>query len=414
MLRTDRLWRQRDFSIFWLAQTLSTAGDSFSYVAIPLLVLHATGSVTQMGLLTGLTGAASILAGIFAGVVVDRVDRRRLLIACDVGRAMLYALVPLAWVLGPQTWLLYLVMPLGGVFGMLFQVAYVTAVPNLVEPDRITEANGRLYASYAAASIGGPMLAGVVSGLFGPTTAIAIDAASFAISGLGLFLVRLVSDVTSSEVTSSEVTWSSLLVGARFLWRQPVLRALTVLLSFLTFLTLGLTDIFIYHLKHDLAQPDSTVGYVLACAALGTVIAALIVAPARRRLGFGACWIGSYALVGFVIAGVGRSTSVPMIAALITLFAFGTSTAGICSMSLRQEVTPDHLLGRVTSAFWTIHSALGPAGAAILTAAASRYGVGVVSVLAGLACLAVVAASAFLTPIRQPRPELSIVHEQSG
>lgn len=392
----DALWRNRDFGIFWLAQTLSTAGDSFSYVAIPLLILHATGSVTQMGLLTGLTGAASILTGIFAGVVVDRVDRRRLLIACDVGRAMLYALVPFAWVLGPQTWLLYLVMPLGGAFGMLFQVGYVTAVPNLVEPDRITEANGRLYASYAAASIAGPMLAGVVSGLLGPTAAIAIDAASFAVSGLGLFLVRLV-----SHVTSSGVTWSSLLVGARFLWRHPVLRALTVLLSFLTFLTLGLTDIFIYHLKHDLAQPDSTVGYVLACAALGTVIAALIVAPARRRLGFGACWIASYALVGVVIAGVGRSTSVPAIAALITAFAFGTSMAGICSMSLRQEVTPDYLLGRVTSAFWTIHSALGPAGAAILTAAASRYGVGPVTALSGLACLAV-AASAARTPIRLP------------
>jgi MFS family permease len=182
-----------------------------------------------------------------------------------------------------------------------------------------------------------------------------------------------------------------------------VLRALTVLLSFLTFLTLGLTDIFIYHLKHDLAQPDSTVGYVLACAALGTVIAALIVAPARRRLGFGACWIGSYALVGFVIAGIGRSTSVPMIAALITAFAFGTSIAGICSMSLRQEVTPDYLLGRVTSAFWTIHSALGPAGAAILTAAASRYGVAAVSLLSAIACLAV-ATSATLTPIRHPHP----------
>jgi MFS family permease len=331
------------------------------------------------------------------------VDRRRLLIACDIGRAMLYALVPLAWVLGPQTWLLYLVMPLGGAFGMLFQVGYVTAVPNLVEPDRITEANGRLYATYAAASIGGPMLAGIVSGVFGPTAAIAIDAASFAVSGLGLFLVRLRRPVSASDASRSGVAWSDLLVGARFLWRHPVLRALTVLLSFLTFLTLGLTDIFIYHLKHDLAQPDSTVGYVLACAALGTVIAALIVAPARRRLGFGACWIGSYALVGFVIAGIGRSTSVPMIAALITAFAFGTSTAGICSMSLRQEVTPDYLLGRVTSAFWTIHSALGPAGAAILTAAASRYGVAAVSLLSAIACLAV-ATSATLTPIRHPHP----------
>jgi MFS family permease len=87
------LRRNRDFNVFWFAQTLSVAGDSFSYVAIPLLVLHATGSVTQMGLLTGAAGAASIAAGTIAGTIADRIDRRRLLIVCDLARAVLYGLI---------------------------------------------------------------------------------------------------------------------------------------------------------------------------------------------------------------------------------------------------------------------------------------------------------------------------------
>jgi MFS family permease len=398
------LWRSRDFSLFWLVQTLSVAGDSFSYVAMPLLVLHATGSVAQMGMLTGAAGIASIVSGIFAGVLVDRVDRRILLIGCDAARAVLYALVPLVWLFAPQVWLLYVVVPLGAALAMIFRVGYVAAVTTLVAPDKMTEANARLSATYAAASIGGPMLAGVLSGLFGPTAAIAVDAGTFAVSAFGLMFVRLNGRPASAR-TKERFSRRDLIVGAQFLWRHPALRALTVLLSLLTFVTLGFTDILIYYLERELHQPDRTVGYVLAAAAVGTILAALVVAPARRVLGFGVCWIGSYAVCGLAIAGVGLTRDVPMIAALATTIVFGTSVAGICSLSLRQEVTPDHLLGRVTSAFWTIHSALGPLGATVLTASAARFGVPAVCVVAGIACL-LVAATGTLTPIRRARPEL--------
>ncbi|MBF9134951.1 MFS transporter [Plantactinospora sp. S1510] len=404
------LWRGRDFPLFWSGQTLSALGDSFSLVAVPLLVLHATGSVARMGLLTGLAGAATIVAGIFAGFLVDRVDRRMLLICCDLARAVGYALIPLVWLVSPQLWLLYLIAPACAAIGMIFQVGYVAAVPRLVDPGQVTRANGQLYASYAAAGLAGPLLAGVLSAALGPTAAIGVDAGTFAVAALGLCLVRLRAPAVTpvdgrGGSTAVRGDWTNLLVGVRFLWRHPVLRTLTVLLSFLTFLTIGLTDIFIYHVKHDLGRPDGDVGYVLAAAAAGTVVAALLVAPVRRRLGFGTCWIGAYAVAGLAIAGAGLSGSVPALAVFVTGYAFCTATAGICSMSLRQQVTPDQLLGRVTSAFWTLHSALGPLGAAVLTVAVARYGTAPVCLTAGVVCLAI-AAVATLTPIRQPRPEL--------
>ncbi|KPC87767.1 hypothetical protein ADL35_07670 [Streptomyces sp. NRRL WC-3753] len=105
------LWRQRDFGVFWAAQTLSVLGDSFALIALPLLVLEATGSIARMGLLTAVGGAAAVLAAVFAGTVVDRVDRRGLLIGCDLVRMVLYGLIPLVWLLGPQIWLLYAVLP---------------------------------------------------------------------------------------------------------------------------------------------------------------------------------------------------------------------------------------------------------------------------------------------------------------
>ncbi|NUR50671.1 MAG: MFS transporter [Hamadaea sp.] len=396
----------RDFALFWAVETLSTFGSSFSVIAVPLMVLHATGSVTQMGLLTGALGAATLVSGFFAGVVADRFDRMRLLIMCNVAQAVLFGIVPLVWLFASPIWLLYVVVPLTGAFAMLFRVTYVTVVPRLVDADQLTRANGRLSASFAASQVIGPILAGVVSGRFGPSVAIAVDAATFVLASIGLLFVRLRVQAPAEEhaVPARMSFWAEFSGGARFLWRHPVLRSMLVLLTMMIFFWQGLVDVVIFYLKHDLGQPDRTVGYVMAVAALGTVAGALVVARVRRLIGFGVTWIGSTMLAGLCVAAIAFTHSVPGVAVFTTL-AFGcTAIGGICSMSLRQEITPSALLGRVTSAWWTIHFSLGPIGAAVVTASAERFGVALVIGVAGLAYL-LISAIGFLTPIRQPHPE---------
>jgi MFS family permease len=433
--------------VFLTSQTLSVAGDSFALIAVPLLILQATGSVAQMGLLTGAAGVAAVVAGIFAGILVDRLDRWILMAGCDLGRMLLYGLIPLVWSVHPEVWLLYVILPVCAALGMIFQVGYVTVVPVLSGPARITEANGLLYGASSTAAIAGPLLAGLVSAAVGPAGAIAVDAVSFAASAAGVLLVRRslsvsrakaaypavsggrVADgcsamppVTGTPDTAGEPDrdaigtpgtagepdrespWRELLAGARFLWQQPVLRALTVLLTFFIFATEGLPDVLIFYIKHDLGQGDGVVGLVLAIAALGTVFGALVVAPLRRRLGFGTCWIGSVLLCGVAVGGLGATGSVPPTAVLAAVYLGCTSVAGICSMSLRQQVTPAHLLGRVTAAFWTIHFSLGPIGVALLTWAAGRFGVEQACVASAAACL-LLGAVALVTPIRQRTPE---------
>ncbi len=400
--RARPLWRDRNFGIFWAGQTLSAGGDSFAYIAVPLLVLRATGSVAQMGLLTGVAGAASVCAGIAAGVLVDRLDRRTLLICCDLARMALYALIPLAWAFGPQVWLLYLVLPACEAIGMVFQVTYVTAVRNLVDADRITEANGLLFASAAAMGVAGPLLAGLVAGLLGPAAAVAFDAASFALSAGSAFLIRLRGQ--DRPEAAPERPWAEFIAGARFLWRHPVLRSLTAVLSCYIFLTFGLTNVLIYYLRRDLGESYAVVGVVLAVAAAGPVAGSMVVARLRRKVGFGASWIVPVALGGVAIGCIGVTRAVPVIAVLAATYLACESVAGTCSMSLRQEVTPDHLLGRVTSAFWTIHFAPGPVGAVLLGWAAGRYGVGPVLATVGAGC-SLLAAIALFTPIRLAAPE---------
>ncbi|MEV7192373.1 MFS transporter [Streptomyces sp. NPDC093510] len=395
---TDRtppasLWSNRNYRVFLLIQTFSALGDSFSFVAIPLLVLHSTGSVVQMGLVTGATGVASIVTGLFAGVIADRFDRRALLMLADVARCLLYALIPLVWLFATPMWLIYTVVPLTGGFAMLFQVTYVTVVPAIVEPDQIIRANAHLFGSYAVATVGGPTLAGFVAAAFGPVAAIGIDAATFAVSAAGLLLVKLRPTPPpggDEEKASGGDVRGEFLAGIRFLWAHPVLRPLTVLLSLVIFLTHGMTDVIIFRVKKDLGYGDDMVGYVLSAGTVGTFLASFVVTQVRKGLGFGRSWIGATALGGVALACLGLTDSVPVIGALSAGMLLATGVAGICSMSLRQEVTPGHLLGRVTAAFWTTHYSLGPLGAAAVTAGAAGFGVARMCLVvgAGVVCVA--------------------------
>ncbi|MEV0410563.1 MFS transporter [Streptomyces sp. NPDC050448] len=407
------LWRNRDFNVFWLGQALSVLGGSISLLALPLLVLDATGDVVQMGLITVISGVVGIATGMFAGYVVDRTDRRRLMITCDLLRALLLGAVPLIWLAGPRIWVLYLLTALVTALKTLFDVAYVTAVPNLVRSEDLTAANGRLMGTFAFGTLCGPAAAGFIAAGVGADWALGVDGATFLVSAVSLRWVSFVRDgaaespaskAPASKARASEVpkVREMFVVGFRFLWAHPVLRPLTVLLTLLTFVTMGATDLLVFRIKQDLGHGAATVGYVIAVSGLGVVGAAFAAGPLRRAFGFGACWLSSVAMIGVAVAGTGVSRSLPVIAVLAAVFMFGMTLGGVCSMTVRQEVTPDPLLGRVTSAFWTVHNASGPLGAAALTVLAARHGVPAVSVAAGVFCL-LIAGAGLLTPLRGSR-----------
>ncbi|MFJ8565747.1 MFS transporter [Streptomyces sp. NPDC093514] len=396
------LRRNKDFNVFWLSQALSVLGGSVSLIALPLLVLDATGSLVQLGLVTVVSGATAIGTGVFAGYVVDRADRRRLMIACDLARAVLLGAVPLVWwAAGPQIWLLYVLTALVAVLKTLFDVAYVTAIPNLVRTQDLTAANGRLMGTFALGSLLGPMVAGFLTAAAGADRALAVDGATFLISAAGLARVRFTSRRAGQHAGTggAGVLREMFVVGFRFLWSHPLLRPLTVQLTLLTFVTMGATDLLIYRVRHDLGRDAATLGYVIAVGGAGSVAAALAAGRLRRILGFGTCWLASIAMIAIGVTVTGVSGSVPVIAALSAVFMFGITLGGICTMTLRQEVTPDHLLGRVTSAFWTVHNASGPVGVAVLTLLAARHGVPAVSLAGGALCLLVLVGG-LLTPLR--------------
>jgi MFS family permease len=403
------LWQNRSFLIYWAGRSLSFLGDAFVIVALPLLVLQATGSVIQMGLVTGTSTTGLILSSFLSGIIVDRFDRFWVMMICDTGRALLYGAIPLVWLLvGPQLWLIYMVVALGACLTMCYSVAYNAAIPHLVEHEQITLANGWLQSSAALAFMLGPVLATLVSSIWGPSVAVGADALSFVVAALSILFILLrpsnrLSLQTNSTATSP-LNRQEFLAGIRFLLRQPTLRAVSLLSMLFALLSTGSVDLFIFHLKHDLLLSDNAVGLVFGLGALGGVLGGLLASALRRSLGFGISWLGAMALIGIVSIGTGLTANFWVIVVLVAGFIFGQALLGVNSMALRQQITPDHLLGRVTAAFWTMNTAPGPIGAALFTMLAAQIGTSSVLSLMGVIVLAIATIGAF-TSARIQRPE---------
>jgi MFS family permease len=395
-----RLTRNRAFTIFWAGQAISSLGDAVAIIALPLLVLQATGSIVQMGLVTGVAGVGQFVSGLFSGVLVDRVDRRRLMIVCNMGLLLLFAAIPVTWALvGAQLWLIYVVMLFAAALGSCSGIAYVAAIPNLVDADQIVDANARLQVSMAVTFVSGPILAGILASRLSPALAIGVDAVSFAFAALSLTLIRLRPSSGGAGTATRRDFRHEFMEGARFLLDQPLLRTVVALLLVYALLTGAAFDLFIYHLKHDLGLSTAAVGVVFGVAAMGGVLSGIVAPLLRRRWGFAPGFLGGLAVVGLAIIGVGLSVSVAIIALSALAFVFGDSTRGIYSMTLRQEVTPDHLLGRVTALVWTSLFAVAPIGAVLTTTAAAHIGTSHTLLLGG-SLMILLAAAGLLTPAR--------------
>jgi MFS family permease len=410
-----RLLRDRNFSLFWAGQTFDAFGDAASLILIPLLVLEATGSVAQMGLVTAVMGASNLISSIVSGAMADRYDRRKIMIWCDIGRTLLYPLIPICWwMFGQSIASVYIVAAITSYLTTFFMVTYTTAVPNIVDQSQISEANGRLQATVALAYIAGPMLAGFASKHFSPTNAIFIVSLAYALSAALMSFVRLrKSSVVEPEV-SVEARPSRLdtyLAGIRFLLRHPALKPVALLLAAFLVISGATINLTIYRLRHDMGRGDDTIGIVFGLASFGALVGGALAPLLRRKKGFGFSFLGSAILLGAATALIGVMPSVALIAVMAILYGFSNTVRSVSSMTLRQQVTPDHLLGRVSSAFWAMLTVLSPLGTAAATILAEWLGASPMLIITGVMC-ALVAVVGLFTRANMKRPEIVYAPQQ--
>ncbi len=221
------LWRSSDFVKFWLGQTVSRFGSGITGIALPLtgvLLLAATPS--QMGILSALDGAAVLAIGLFVGVWVDRVRRRPLLIATDLGRAFILSTVPLAALFGVlHIEQLYAVAALTGMFTVIFNVANQSFLPSLISQTALVEGNSKLGVSDSLAEIGGPAVAGPLVQLISAPFAVLFDALSFLFSAFCLGLIRKPEPPVAVAENRMSI-WHELVQGLHEVLKNPLLRSL--------------------------------------------------------------------------------------------------------------------------------------------------------------------------------------------
>ena len=355
------LWRHPDFLKLWTGQTISLFGSLIGRFALPLVAIYTLDAgPLPVALLGAANVAPGLVLGLFAGVWVDRLRRRPLLIAADLGRALALGSVPLAAWLGALGMAqLYAVAMITSALSILFEVAYRSYLPALVGRDELVEGNSKLAATDAVAEMGGFGLAGVIVQALGAPIGVLVDAVSFLFSALALLAIRTPERSRVAEDGEDEPsTLREIGAGLRAIWAHPTLRAVV---------GAGITDIFFIHffvavltlfLTRELGLGPATIGFIFAIGGVSAFVGALLADRTIRRWGLGRSLIGSFLVYRFAtfaipLAAGPYAAQVALLGASQVLDAAATIQQ-ISQNSLIQTTTPERLLGRVNASFQTL------------------------------------------------------------
>jgi len=367
--RFGGLWRHPDFLKLWAGQTVSLFGSAFTTLALPLTAVLVLGATPlEMGLLAAIGGAPWFLFGPFAGVWVDRVRRRPLLIATDLARALLLGSIPLAAALGMlRLGQLYLVAFPIGVASVLFEIAQQSYFPTLVTRERLVEGNSKLSASLTVANVAAPGIAGGIVQLLTAPLAVLFDAGSFLISAACLCAIRTAEPEPAIAIGSANVG-EQIREGLRFTRDDLAIRAFTATNVTFFFCNGIVNTVLLLYLARDLGLSAAIIGLILAISSVGGLIGALLAAPLTTRWGLGPTILWSATLRGagllaFPLAGSLPVGSVLVLVAGQFVMSGSWSVFFVNQTSLRQALVPDRLLGRVNASFWTIVRGTVPLGA---------------------------------------------------
>lgn len=356
------LWRNRDYMLLWSGQTVSSVGTQVSGIAFPLLILAITGSPAQAGVAYALRSLPYIVFSLPVGALIDRWDRKRVMILCDIGRAIALGSIPIALALGWLTiWQLYAVALVEGTLFVFFNLAEVACLPRVVSTEQLPAATAQNQATEATASLVGPSLSGVLY-LAGQALPFLADAVSYMASVISLFFIRAQFQI--ERVAKPRRLRVEIGEGLSWLWRQPLIRYIAFLTGGLNFVTAGSPLIVIVLAQHQGASP-AVIGFIFAIGGIGGIVGSVIAPILQKRLRFGTAIIGTvwfWALLWPFYAIAPNALLLGIISALT--FTIGP-LYNVVQFSYRLSLIPDELQGRVNSVFRLLAFGFQPLGAGL-------------------------------------------------
>ncbi|HEY8104300.1 MAG TPA: MFS transporter [Gaiellaceae bacterium] len=352
MRRLGGLWLHRDFRALWGAETISQFGTQVTFLALPLVAILVLQETTfRVALLTSVEFLPFLLFTLPAGVWVDRLRRRPILILSDVVRAAALLSIPIAyWLDALSIWQLYAVAFVHGTGTVFFDVSYQSYLPSLVGRDQIVEGNSKLEVSRAAANIAGPGMAGGLVSLLTAPVAILVDAISFLVSAVLLGVIRTTEKAPARA--DRRPLKAELGEGLRYVFTHRYQRGMVASVALSNFFGQIVFSILLVYAVRELGFTAGTIGVILMIGNLGTLAGALTARRIGDRLGVGRTILLAAVLFSpgtLLIALAPKDLAIPFILASMLIIGFGGILYNVTAISLIQAITPDRLLGRANA-----------------------------------------------------------------
>ena len=351
-LPSGGLWRHADFMKLWTGQAISEFGSQISGLAIPwvaLVTLHA--SAFEVATLGTVEFLPFVLLTLPAGVLVDRWHRRTVLIAGDLGRAVLLISIPIAYGTGHLTLAqLYVVGFLVGIHTVFFDVAYQSYLPALVEREALVEGNSKLNVTSSGAQLAGPGVAGGLIAIATAPYALFVDAVSFLVSGA--FTASIHKREELPEAGARRHLLVELWEGLSYVLRHRLLLPQAISTGVSNFCTSLIFAIVIVYAHNELGMSSGLIGLSFSLGAFGWMIGAAKADWFRRKLGVGGASMFGAALTGpaaLLIPFAPKGFPVPFLVASGAVMGFGAVVYNIQQVSLRQSICPERLQGRMNA-----------------------------------------------------------------
>jgi MFS family permease len=350
--------RNPHFMRLWAAETVSQFGTQVSLLALPLVaVTLLNASPFEVAALGTIEFLPFILFSLPAGAWVDRLRRRPILIAGDVGRAVALATIPAAFFLGALTiWQLYVVGFVVGTRTVFFDVAYQSYLPSIVDRDQLVDGNGKLETSRTIAQSAGPALGGGLIGVVTAPVAILADAISFVLSAVFVFAIRREEPAPDRHTDEHGQARGSLRqevgAGLRYVLGDRYLRGIAASTATSNFFSNVAFATFIVYAVRELHLTPLEIGLTFGLGNVGSIIGALTAQRIALRIGVGPAIVGAMALGGpglLFIALAPREFAIPFLVTGAFLQGFGVVVYNINQLSFRQAITPMSMLGRMNA-----------------------------------------------------------------
>ena len=396
--------RHRWFAAFTSAIGLGGLGDEVARLALPLLILDLTHSIGDAATLRLVQALPYVFFGGIAGVLIDRAEKRKLLIGCDVLSIALTSAIPLSVIAGVFSLnLLYFIGFLLGTVEVAWGVTTdFSVVPALVEPDELTSANAAYFGVDRAARVMGPTIGGLAIAAFGTANAMFIAALAFVPTLVVFTLMPPIYDADRGgrAPITPRVVGQELAEGFGFIWRSKVLRWLLVLMFIANLGQQGIQTLLLYVLREENRLDEITIGLALSLAGAVTIVASFIAPRVARGRPMGHTLLGSAALAGIVVTLVSLARDWRLIVAGFAARETAWTSFIIYAFVPRQREVPARIRGRANGAFRTIVLIANSVSAPFLSAVVVAFSSSVAFAVAGVLAILAVAVTSF-TPLRR-------------